>query len=451
MCFVRRTSHTLLLLMLTYWHMFLSFFFLSPNMHPSLCIESDCNSNNSQNITVVLKQNLYFQVVLVASSMRVLVCGGAGYIGTHFVRALLRRTSHSVVILDSLEATHGRSAHIDTEENLGRNQKCSSEQLCAGRHAVLELGDVRDEAFLNDVFTRHAPIDAVVHMCAFIVVPESVRDPLKYYDNNVIGIIRLLQVMRAHHCDKIIFSSTAALFGNPAAHASEGGATVSMEPIHPDAEKHPESPYGETKLVTEWILKDCAYAYGIKSICLRYFNACGADEDGDIGEDHEPETHLIPLILRVPLATEINKRRKALQQAPVEEFVSIFGTDYPTPDGTCVRDYIHVYDLSTAHILALDYLAGLDPNEKATFFSAFNLGTSRGYSVREVIEAARRVTGHPIPVKESARREGDPPVLVASGEEAKKALGWELKYDNIDKIIASAWKFHQSHPLGYFS
>ncbi|RNF15565.1 putative UDP-galactose 4-epimerase [Trypanosoma conorhini] len=383
--------------------------------------------------------------------MKVLVCGGAGYIGTHFVRSLLRRTSHSVVILDSLEATHGCSKHVDTKENLLRKQKCGSEHVNPERYAVLEVGDVRDEAFLNDVFTRHAPIDAVVHMCAYIVVPESVRDPLRYYYNNVYGIIRLLEAMRAHNCDKIIFSSTAALFGNPAAHAAESGGQVSMEPIRPDAKFSPECPYGETKLIAEWLLQDCATAYGIKSVCLRYFNACGADEDGDIGEDHEPETHLIPLVLRVLLAAEINRRRKGLQLPPVPEFVSIFGTDYPTPDGTCVRDYVHVYDLSSAHILALDYLAKLKPEDKSRFFSAFNLGTSRGYSVREVIEAARRVTGHPIPVKEAPRREGDPPVLVASGEEAKKALGWELKYDNIEKIIASAWKFHKANPFGYSS
>ncbi|KEG07663.1 putative UDP-galactose 4-epimerase [Trypanosoma grayi] len=386
--------------------------------------------------------------------MKVLVCGGAGYIGTHFVRSLLRRTSHTVIIADSLEATHGRADHVDTKENAVRKQKSGQQQEGAaaeGRYATLEVGDVRDTAFLNDVFTRHTPIDAVVHMCASIVVPESVRDPLHYYDNNVVGIIRLLQVMQAHHCDKIIFSSTAALFGNPASVAEGAVDAVDMSPIRPDAKKSPESPYGETKLIAEWLLKDCAPAYGIKSVCLRYFNACGADEEGDIGEDHDPESHLIPLILRVPLADEINKRRKGAQKSPVADFVSIFGTDYPTPDGTCVRDYVHVYDLASAHILALDYLVKIGSEEKPKFFSAFNLGTSRGYSVREVIEAARRVTGHPIPAKECPRRPGDPPVLVASGEEAKVALGWKLKYDNIEKIIASAWKFHQAHPVGYSS
>ncbi|KAH9593095.1 NAD-dependent epimerase/dehydratase [Trypanosoma melophagium] len=385
--------------------------------------------------------------------MRILVCGGAGYIGTHFVRSLLRRTSHSVVIVDSLEATRGRTDHIDTKENAikkGVHESTVDGQV--GRYAVLEVGDVRDVNFLNDVFVRHAPIDAVVHMCASIVVPESVQNPLMYYDNNVVGIIRLLEVMRSHNCDKIVFSSTAALFGNPATITNaEGTESVCMEPIRPDAKKSPESPYGETKLIAEWLLKDCAKAYGIKSVCLRYFNACGADEDGDIGEDHEPETHLIPLILRVPLAEEINKHRREKQLPPVQDFVSIFGTDYPTPDGTCVRDYVHVYDLATAHLCALDFLARLGPDDTARYFSAFNLGTSHGYSVREVIAAARRVTGHPIPAKECERRLGDPPVLVASGAEAISVLGWELKYDNIDKIIASAWKFHKSHPMGYAS
>lgn len=387
--------------------------------------------------------------------MKVLVCGGAGYIGSHFVRALLRRTSHTVIIADNLEATGGRSDHIETRENATKKLNGDTRHISAGRHAILEVGDVRDVAFLDGVFTRHAPIDAVVHMCASIVVPHSVRDPLAYYDNNVVGIIRLLQTMRRHQCDKIIFSSTAALFGTPSSLCAQGregvadGGAFCIEPIRPGDRKSPESPYGETKLVAEWILKDCALAYGVKSVCLRYFNACGADEEGDIGEVHEPETHLIPLVLRVPLAAEINRRRRAVNKAPVEEFVSIFGTDYPTPDGTCIRDYVHVYDLSSAHILALDYLAKIGPEEREKFFSAFNLGTSRGYSVLEVIEAARRVTNHPIPAKKCARREGDPPVLVASGEEARAALGWELKYDNIEKIIESAWKFHKAYPCGY--
>ncbi|KAG5469514.1 hypothetical protein LSCM1_02737 [Leishmania martiniquensis] len=390
--------------------------------------------------------------------MRVLVCGGVGYIGTHFVRELLRHSAHDVIIADSLEATQGSDVHVDTEKNYAaRHPGINLEEVKKSGHrfAKLEVGDVRDAGFLDRVFTTHAPIDAVVHMCAYIVVPESVHDPLRYYDNNVVGMLRILQAMRKHKCDKLILSSTAALFGNPYAHV-KGGSTDEpdpMEPIRPDAKRLPESPYGTTKMVDELMLQDCAAAYGIKSVCLRYFNACGADAEGDIGETHEPETHLIPLILRVPLADKINAYNAVHHpdRKKVNDYISVFGTDYPTPDGTCIRDYVHVKDLSSAHVRALDYLARLTPADKDKFFSAFNLGTSKGYSVREVIEAARRVTGHPIPEKEEKRRDGDPPVLVASGEEAAQALGWTLEYDSIDKIIASAWNFHSHHPVGYES
>jgi UDP-glucose 4-epimerase len=388
--------------------------------------------------------------------MKVLVCGGAGYIGTHFVRELLRHSPHEVVIADSLEAAHGSATHVDTEENfLLKNPGATVEEAKKGgrRFATLEVGDVRDVSFLEHIFTKHAPIDAVVHMCAYIQVGESVHDPLRYYDNNVIGMLRILQTMHKFKCDKLILSSTAALFGNPFARIKAGSKDEPdpMQPIHPDAKRLPESPYGTTKLVDEYMLQDCAVAYGIKSVCLRYFNACGADADGDIGETHEPESHLIPLILRVPLAEKINEynAKHHPERKPVNAFISIFGTDYPTPDGTCIRDYVHVKDLSSAHVKALDYLTKLTPADKDKFFSTFNLGTSKGYSVREVIEAARRVTGHPIPEKEEQRREGDPPVLVASGEEAAAALGWTLEYNSIDKIIESAWRFHSNHPVGY--
>ncbi|KAG5493661.1 hypothetical protein JIQ42_02035 [Leishmania sp. Namibia] len=390
--------------------------------------------------------------------MRVLVCGGVGYIGTHFVRELLRHSPHEVIIADSLEATHGSDAHVDTEKNYAaRHPGANLEEVKKSGHrfAKLEVGDVRDADFLERVFSTHAPIDAVVHMCAYIVVPESVHDPLRYYDNNVIGMLRILQTMQKHKCDKLILSSTAALFGNPYARMEAGSTDEPdpMKPIHPNAKRLPESPYGTTKLVDELMLQDCAVAYGIKSVCLRYFNACGADAEGDIGETHEPETHLIPLILRVPLADRINAYNVVHHpdRQRVNDYVSVFGTDYPTPDGTCVRDYVHVKDLSSAHVRALDYLAKLTPDDKDKFFSAFNLGTSKGYSVREVIEAARRVTGHPIPEKAEKRRDGDPPVLVASGEEAAAALGWTLEYNSIDKIIESAWKFHSRYPVGYES
>lgn len=389
--------------------------------------------------------------------MRVLVCGGAGYIGTHFVRELLRRSSHHVIIADSLEMTSGSAVHVDTEENYLRKNPTANivEVRNQRRFATLEVGDVRDVDFLDGVFTRHGPIHAVVHMCAYIIVPESVRDPLRYYDNNVVGMLRILQVMQRHQCDKLILSSTAALFGNPyartAATSGQNSNEVPMEPIKPTAPCIPESPYGTTKLVDEYMLRDCAVAYGIKSVCLRYFNACGADADGDIGEAHEPETHLIPLILRVPLADKINafNAKHHPERAPVRDYISIFGTDYPTPDGTCIRDYIHVRDLSAAHVKALDYLQALTPDDKDRFFSAFNLGTSKGYSVREVIAAARLVTGHQIPEREEPRREGDPSMLVASGEEAKVALGWSIEYDSIESIIESAWRYHSDHPNGY--
>ena len=388
--------------------------------------------------------------------MRVLVCGGAGYIGTHLVRELLRHSNHEVVIADSLEAAHGSATHVDTEKNfLLKNSSASLEKAKKNgrRFAKLEVGDVRDVSFLERVFTTHGPIDAVVHMCAYIMVGESVFDPLRYYDNNVIGMLRILQTMHKFKCDKLVLSSTAALFGNPYARIKAGASDEPnpMLPIHPNAKRLPESPYGTTKLVDEYMLKDCAVAYGIKSVCLRYFNACGADADGDIGETHEPESHLIPLILRVPLADKINEYNAIHhpERKKVNPFISIFGTDYPTPDGTCIRDYVHVKDLSSAHIKALDYMEKLTPADKDKYFSTFNLGTSKGYSVREVIEAARRVTGHAIPAKEEQRREGDPPVLVASGEEAATALGWKLEYDSIDKIIESAWRFHCNHPFGY--
>jgi UDP-glucose 4-epimerase len=332
--------------------------------------------------------------------MKILVCGGAGYIGSHVVREILRNTKHSVVILDKLVATHGYKGHVD-------------------QNVILEAGDVRDDVFLDRVFAEHKP-DAVVHMCAWLVVPESVRDPLAYYDNNVVGTLRVLQAMKKHGCSKIVFSSTAALFGTP-----------ESTPILPNARTAPESPYGETKLACEWMINACETAYGIRGVHLRYFNACGAHEDGDIGETHDPETHLIPLVLQVALGQR--------------DHIKIFGTDYATSDGTCVRDYVHVSDLGSAHIQALEYLNSGGKSD------AFNLGLADGFSVKEVVEACRKVTGHPIPAVEAPRREGDPPILVASGEKAKQILGWKPRYDTLEKIIQTAWNFHQKHPKGYKS
>jgi UDP-glucose 4-epimerase len=331
--------------------------------------------------------------------MKILVCGGAGYIGSHLVKEILRSTNHEVVVADSLEATKGYDKHLPPT-------------------VALEIGDVRDTAFIDAVFTKHAPIDGVVHMCASIVVPDSVRDPLTYYDNNVLGALRMAQAMQRHGVKLLVFSSTAALFGTPD-HAL----------IEPDDTKCPESPYGETKLVAERMFAACDAAYGMRTVCLRYFNACGADADGDIGETHDPETHLIPIVLQVALGQRSQ--------------VSIFGTDYPTPDGTCVRDYVHVTDLATAHIKALEYLQAGNPS------TAFNLGSGNGYSVREIVDACRRVTKHAIPAVEAPRRPGDPPALVASSAKAKEVLGWSPRYTSIDSIVESAWKFHVSHPKGY--
>ena len=285
------------------------------------------------------------------------------------------------------------------------------------KNVVVEVGDVRDVDFLDTVFKEHKP-DAIVHMCASIVVPDSVGDPLSYYDNNVLGALRIAQAMQKHGVDKIVFSSTAALFGTP-----------EKQPIEPGDPKQPESPYGDTKHITETMLAACDKAYALRSVCLRYFNACGAHVDGDIGEVHDPETHLIPIVLQVAQG----KRQE----------IAVFGDDYPTPDGTCVRDYIHVTDLATAHIAALEYL------EKGGKTDQFNLGNGKGYSVKEVIETCRRVTGHPIPAVVKGRRPGDPPTLVASAEKANAILGWKPIFDSLHSIIETAWRFHQNHPNGY--
>ena len=333
--------------------------------------------------------------------MKVLVCGGAGYIGSCLVRELVRGGVHSVVVADSLEATKGYSKHLPLDK------------------IALETGDVRDEAFVDKVFSTHKP-NAVVHMCGSIVVPESCKDPLKYYDNNVVGAMRVAQAMRKYDCKYFVFSSTAALFGTP---------KDTSAPIKPDDAIQPESPYGDSKFITEMMMKSCDAAYGMKYVCLRYFNACGAHPDGDLGETHDPETHLIPIVLQVPLGKRAH--------------VMMNGTDYPTADGTCVRDYVHIVDLATAHIQALDYLAAGGKS------GVFNLGTGHGYSVRQVVEVARKVTGHPIPAIEAERRPGDPPCLVASPDKAKEILKWTPKFDTLESIIETAWKFHSAYPNGY--
>ena len=327
--------------------------------------------------------------------MRLLVLGGAGYIGSHTAVELLE-SGHEVVIVDSLVTGY---------------------EAAVPEGASFYQGDIRDYDFLNDLFKKEA-IDAVIHFAAFSLVGESVTDPLKYYENNLYGTKVLLKAMIDNGVNKIVFSSTAATYGEP-----------ENIPILEDDRTCPTNPYGETKLAMEKMMKWSANAYGLKYVSLRYFNACGAHKSAKIGEAHNPESHLIPLVLQVP-----NGKR---------ESVSIYGTDYDTPDGTCIRDYIHVTDLAKAHILAVEYLM------KGGESNVFNLGNGVGYSVREVIETARRVTGHPIPAVEIPRRAGDPARLVASGEKAREILGWKPEITELEDIIRSAWAWHSSHPNGY--
>ena len=325
--------------------------------------------------------------------MNILVTGGAGYIGSHAVR-LLEQAGHDVWIYDNLLLGHRGAVAADR----------------------LIVGDLHDRALLINVL-KEKWIDAVMHFAAFALVGESVSDPAKYYHNNVVASLSLLDAMRAVGVRKMVFSSTTATYGVP-----------EKIPIVETERQQPINPYGFCKLVIERALADYAHAYGFGYAALRYFNAAGASPTGDIGEDHTPESHLIPIVLQVALGQR--------------EQISIFGADYPTPDGTCIRDYIHVDDLGAAHVKALDFLA---PGKALKL----NLGTGRGNSVREVVEACRRVTGHPIPEVVGPRRPGDPPELVADSALAQKTLAWKPRYTQIDEIVATAWKWHQSHPNGY--
>ena len=327
--------------------------------------------------------------------MKLLVLGGAGYIGSHTATEILDN-GHEVVIADNL-VTGYREAIPEK--------------------ATFYQGDLRDKDFLNDLMKKEK-VDAVIHFAAYSLVGESVVNPLKYYENNLYGTKVLLDAMIESGVDKIVFSSTAATYGEP-----------ENIPILENDRTCPTNPYGETKLAMEKMISWVAKAHGLHYVSLRYFNACGAHKSGAIGEAHNPESHLIPLVLQVP-----NGKR---------EFVSIYGNDYDTPDGTCIRDYIHVTDLAKAHILAVEYLMNGGESD------IFNLGNGVGYTVKEVIEAARKVTGHPIPVKEEARRAGDPARLVASGKKAKEILGWEPEIKDLADIINSAWKWHSKHPNGY--
>ncbi|EOH89138.1 UDP-glucose 4-epimerase [Enterococcus asini ATCC 700915] len=327
--------------------------------------------------------------------MAILVLGGAGYIGSHAVDQLVNK-GYEVVVVDSLFTGHKAAVH---------------------EKAKFYEGDIRDKEFLNNVFEQES-IDGVMHFAAFSLVGESVEKPLMYFNNNVYGMQVLLEVMKAHDVKHIVFSSTAATYGEP-----------EVVPISEDMPTNPKNPYGESKLMMEKMMKWCDNAYGMKYVALRYFNVAGAKADASIGEDHDPETHLVPIILQVALG-----QRDSLK---------IFGDDYATPDGTCIRDYVQVEDLIAAHILALEYLKAGNPSD------AFNLGSNDGYSVKEMLEAARAVTGKEIPAEVVPRRAGDPAQLVAASEKARNILGWEPAYTDIKDIIRTAWNWHVSHPHGY--
>ncbi|NYV65005.1 UDP-glucose 4-epimerase GalE [Bacillus sp. Gen3] len=327
--------------------------------------------------------------------MSILVLGGAGYIGSHAVYQLIDKNV-DVVVVDNLLTGHQQAIHPK---------------------AKFYQGNIKDKVFLQQVFEKEQ-IDSVIHFAASSLVWESMSNPIKYFDNNVYGTQVLLDVMRDYGVKQIVFSSTAATYGEQ-----------KVMPITEDALTNPTNAYGETKLIMEKLMKWCDVAYGIKFVSLRYFNVAGARATGEIGEDHNPETHLIPVILQVALGQR--------------EFISIFGNDYETYDGTCIRDYVHVEDLIDAHILALQYL------QKGGESIVLNLGSSKGYSVKEMVEAAREITGHPIPTKIVERRAGDPSTLIASSEKAKRVLEWNPKRTSIHDIIQDAWNWHRTHPDGY--
>jgi UDP-glucose 4-epimerase len=325
--------------------------------------------------------------------MRILVTGGAGYIGSHAVRLFLAR-GHDVWVFDNLSVGHRAAVPADR----------------------LIVGDLAEVPRLDHALLLHR-IEAVVHFAAWTYVGESVREPGKYYQNNVVNTLNLLECMRRNGVERFVFSSTAATYGVP-----------QRVPITEDEPQQPINPYGAGKLVVERALADYAAAYRWGYAALRYFNAAGASADGAIGEDHDPETHLIPLVLQTVLG-----------QKP---HIEVFGTDYPTPDGTCVRDYIHVEDLAEAHLLALE-------RQQPGQGLRYNLGIGRGYSVREVIRTVEEVTGKKVAVKEGPRRPGDPPVLVASSEKIQRELGWGPRYTELRPIVETAWNWHRNHPRGY--
>ncbi|MBC2017547.1 UDP-glucose 4-epimerase GalE [Listeria seeligeri] len=327
--------------------------------------------------------------------MSIIVLGGAGYIGSHAVAELVNR-GYNVVVVDNLKTGHKEAIH---------------------EKAKFYQGDIRDKDFLSSVFDRET-VDGVMHFAASSLVGESMEEPLQYLNNNVYGTQILLEVMEQFGVKNIVFSSSAATYGEP-----------EQVPIIESMPTNPESTYGDTKLIMEKMMKWCDKAYGMKYVALRYFNVAGAKSDGTIGEDHQPESHLVPIILQVALGQR--------------EKLAIYGDDYNTPDGTCIRDYVHVEDLIDAHIRSLEYL------ENGGESNIFNLGSSKGFSVQEILGAARSVTEKTIPAEVVARRAGDPGILIASSDKAKEILGWEQKYTDIKDIIATAWKWHESHPNGY--
>jgi UDP-arabinose 4-epimerase len=319
--------------------------------------------------------------------MRVLVTGGAGYIGSHTAK-LLAASGHSPIVFDDMSQGHD----------------------WAVKWGPVDHGSLADPARLREVFARH-PVDAVIHFAANALVGESMSDPAKYFRNNTVGTLNLLEAMRSAKVDRIVFSSTCATYGNP--------VRVPIDEAHPQA---PVNPYGESKLMVEKMLRWYGECYGLRWMALRYFNAAGADPDGEIGEDHDPETHLIPLVIGAVLGT----------RSPVK----IFGTDYDTADGTAVRDYVHVMDLADAHLRALQRL------DDGAASQAFNLGTGRGHSVREVVTAVARAAGKTVPAIESPRRAGDPATLVADPARSREVLGWTCRYPTLDAIVEHAWKWH---------
>jgi len=327
--------------------------------------------------------------------MTILVLGGAGYIGSHAVDQLINQ-EYKVAVIDNLLTGHKAAVHPK---------------------AHFYQGDIRDKAFVSEVFTKE-DIEGVIHFAASSLVGESVENPLKYFNNNVSGTEIVLEVMQEFNVKNIVFSSTAATYGEP-----------EENPITEDTPANPKNPYGESKLMMEKMMRWCDEAYGIKFVALRYFNVAGAKKDASIGEDHRPETHLIPIILEVALGQR--------------DQLAIFGDDYDTADGTCVRDYVHVEDLIAAHILALEYLRAGNPS------NIFNLGSNSGYSVKQMLEAAREVTNKQIPAKVAPRRAGDPATLVAASDKAKRILGWQPQYTSVKKIIETAWNWHVNHTDGY--